>query len=110
MPWRHSPGVLDQGMPEPTDPLDIMHREIPAPCIAQPHHIPGTGMSRPLQGTRSAHGASKGGYCFFPRLALQSPGTAPAGWGAAGAAWVCLGTLLQVSLKEHFNPYMPNSF
>lgn len=111
MPWGHSPGVLDQGMPEPTDPLAVMHRGILVPCIAQPHHIPGAGMSPSPAGHKVSSWGQQKLLLVFPwGLALQSSGTASAGRGAAGAAGVCLETLLQVSLKALFNPYMPNSF
>lgn len=104
------PWGAGRGTPEPTDPLAIIDREIPVPCAALPHLSPTISpvlaSHRPLQGARSAPRASQSRYWFFPRLALQSLGTAPAG---RGAARVCLGTLLQVRLNVLFNPYMPNS-
>jgi len=112
---RDSPGALDQGMPEPTDPLAVIHGEIPVPCSALTHLTPTTSPAlarlHPLQVVSSDHWASKSCYyCFFPRLALQSSRIASAGRGDAGATQVCPGTVLQVCLKAFFNPYMPNSF
>lgn len=87
MPWRYCPGAPHRGTSEPTDPLAITHWEIPVPHTALPllslTTSPVLTCHHPLRGARSVQRTRRSCYWFFPRLALQSLGTASAGRGAA---------------------------